>query len=533
MKKFVLLTIVGLWLTTTIRAEWQWSVEIPEIVSSETGTHPDAFLWIPPTCKHLNAVLIGTHNMDEQPLFERKVFRQRMEKLGIGIIWIVPGWDQEWKADSESPAAYDHMLRNLAEKSGYSELATVPIVPVGHSAMATYPWNFAAWNSGRTLAVISYHGDAPRTNLTGYGRSNLEWGRTRNINGIPGLMIVGEYEWWEDRVTPALAFSMMYPESCISFLCDTGRGHFDVSDRTAEYIATFLEKAIEQRLSETTVDGQIKLSPVKRSEGWLAERWRPYPQKRAKAAPYGKYKGDIHDAFWYFDEEMAQLTEKRYADERGKKMQYLGIGQDGRLMPYDAKNRVNANPVFRPEVDGVTLHVAARFTDSLRTTPVTVHAAGAPQISIICGPVEKENDSTFVVRFNRVGMYNPKRSFDIWLVAEHPGDKNYKSTVQPFNIRLPYRLTEGRRQCLMFPGIDDVHVGTTSVTPMAQSDCGLPVYYYIKEGPAEVKDGQIVLTQIPPRTKFPVKVTVVAWQYGIRGKIQTAEPVERSFYIVK
>lgn len=68
---------------------------------------------------------------------------------------------------------------------------------------------------------------------------------------------------------------------------------------------------------------------------------------------------------------------------------------------------------------------------------------------------------------------------------------------------------------------------------MAQSDCGLPVYYYIKEGPAEVKDGQIVLTQIPPRTKFPVKVTVVAWQYGIRGKIQTAEPVERSFYIVK
>ena len=175
MKKFVLLTIVGLWLTTTIRAEWQWSVEIPEIVSSETGTHPDAFLWIPPTCKRLNAVLIGTHNMDEQPLFERKVFRQRMEKLGIGIIWIVPGWDQEWKADSESPAAYDHMLRNLAEKSGYSELATVPIVPVGHSAMATYPWNFAAWDPERTLAVISYHGDAPRTNLTGYGRSNLEW----------------------------------------------------------------------------------------------------------------------------------------------------------------------------------------------------------------------------------------------------------------------------------------------------------------------------------------------------------------------
>ena len=73
------------------------------------------------------------------------------------------------------------------------------------------------------MAIISLHGDAPRTNLTGYGRENLEWGRTRNIDGIPGLMIEGEYEWWEARVNPALAFRMMYPESCISFLCDAGR----------------------------------------------------------------------------------------------------------------------------------------------------------------------------------------------------------------------------------------------------------------------------------------------------------------------
>ena len=75
-------------------------------------------------------------------------------------------------------------------------------------------------------------------------------GRTRNIDGIPGLMIEGEYEWWEARVNPALAFRMMYPESCISFLCDAGRGHFDVADETAAYIALFLEKAINQRLTD-------------------------------------------------------------------------------------------------------------------------------------------------------------------------------------------------------------------------------------------------------------------------------------------
>ena len=46
---------------------------------------------------------------------------------------------------------------------------------------------------------------------------------TRNIDGIPGLMVMGEYEWWEARLRPALAFRMMYPGSCISFLGDAGR----------------------------------------------------------------------------------------------------------------------------------------------------------------------------------------------------------------------------------------------------------------------------------------------------------------------
>ena len=140
--------------------------------------------------------------------------------------------------------------------------------------MATYPWNFAAWNPERTLAIVSLHGDAPRTNLCGYGRENLEWGRTRNIDGIPGLMIEGEYEWWEARVNPALAFRMKYSDSCISFLCDTGRGHFDVSYQTAEYIALFIRKAIEWRyLSESQTYKPVSLNKVDVRQGWLAERW--------------------------------------------------------------------------------------------------------------------------------------------------------------------------------------------------------------------------------------------------------------------
>jgi hypothetical protein len=55
----------------------------------------------------------------------------------------------------------------------------------------------------------------------------------------------------------------------------------------------------------------------------------------------------------------------------------------------------------------------------------------------------------------------------------------------------------------------------------------------VKEGPAIIKDGVLIFTKIPQRTKFPVKIAVVAWQYGknVEPKIQSAEPVERVFYI--
>lgn len=116
-------------------------------------------------------------------------------------------------------------------------------------------------------------------------------------------------------------------------------------------------------------------------------------------------------------------------------------------------------------------------------------------------------------------------------VASAAGDHKYKECVQEFNINIPYPLVEGRRQSICFPTMEDVSLGTSSVPLCATSDSGLPVYYYVKEGPAKVEENKLVFTGIPPRSRFPLKVTVVAWQYGLAGKIQTAEPVERSFFI--
>ncbi|MDU1631933.1 MAG: hypothetical protein E6834_04975 [Bacteroides ovatus] len=519
-------------LPSNMAAEWQWSVQLPGIISNETNDHPQAFLWISSDCMQVKAVIIGNHNMTEETLFENPLFRERLSETGIALIWITPGWDQRWDITTGCQEAFEKMMEDFANVSGYNELKYAPIVPLGHSAMATYPWNFAAWNPDRTLAIISLHGDAPRTNLTGYGRDNMEWGK-RTIDGIPGLMIEGEYEWWEDRVNPALAFRMMYPGSCVSFLCDAGRGHFDIADRTAEYIALFLKKALEYRMPETyDLNKLVVLKKLNPQNGWLAEPWHPNQKKGAKAAPYKQYKGDPHDAFWYFDKEMAEMTEDRYRQERGKKPQYLGFVQEGQLLTYNPESHVKVAARFLPEEDGLTFHLKAVYTDSLHTTISDEHSATHPEITRICGPVQKVNDTTFTVCFYRMGMYNKRRTGDICLLASNDGDSRYKSTVQELSFRIPYRNTEGKRQHILFPGIEDVKKGVEEIILQATSDCGLPVSYYVKEGPAEIEGNKLIFTQIPPRSKFPLKVTVVAWQYGLAGKVQTAEPVERSFFIV-
>lgn len=529
-----------------IAGEWQWSVPLKGFISPETSKEPTAFLWIPSGCHQLRAVMVGQQNMTEETLFEMPRFREALSAMGIGLVWVSPGIDQQWDVTKGTQKVFDQMMVDLSETSGYGELQYVPVVPIGHSAMATSPWNFAAWNPERTLAIISFHGDAPRTNLCGYGRENLEWGRTRNIDGIPGLMIEGEYEWWEARVNPALAFRMMYPESCISFLCDTGRGHFDIAERTADYIALFMKKALETRLPGTVDwDKSVPLKKLNPKDGWLAERWRggdasgketrlPAPArqpKRAKPAPFKQYKGNPHDAFWYFDKEMAELTENIYRQEQDKAPQYVGFVQEGQLLTYNEDAHVRVAARFLPQADGLTFHLKPVYVNEEHTALSGQHASAPPMITRICGPVRKVNDTTFTVCFYRMGMYNKRRTGSITLLASSDGDSRYKGAVQELSFSIPYRNEVGKRQYLLFPGIGDVKKGTESIPLNATSDCELPVYYYVKEGPAEIKENKLVFTEIPPRSKFPVKVTVVAWQYGIAGQVQTADPVERSFFI--
>lgn len=380
------------------------AVDIFDYSSGENGHK--ALIRLPKKTEKVKALLYCHQNMTEEVLFRSKIFTDKMDSLGVAMAFIQSG-SQNWDIKDGCQERFENILHDFALNTNHAEIDSVPVIPFGHSAQATFPWNFAAWNPDRTLCVISYHGDAPRTNLCGYGRENLEWGRTRNIDSIPGLMIEGEYEWWEARVRPALAFRMMYPESRISFLCDAGKGHFDLCEDTQLYIAAFIAKSLEN---------------PRPSEGVYYSKWNQD----------GTESQDPHEQFWYQDSEMVDWTRRRYDETKGKKMQFVSAKFGDKLIPYDSESHIK----LKLNLEGPDFTLEPVFVDETRNNLSEMHASVKPRIVLISGPAIQTGEYSF--RFDpQYFGFDPKRLWSgITLCIEADGDSVYKSAVQELNIQI-------------------------------------------------------------------------------------------------
>ncbi len=539
-----LLALAGL--ARPIRAaDWQWSVPLTDVASSENNDHPRAFLWIPPGCQRVRAVVVGQHNMEEEPILEHAKFRETMAKLGIAEIWITPALDLFFRFDKGSGEPFDAMLAALGEESGYRELKFAPVIPIGHSAAASYPWNFAAYHPERTLAVLSVSGQWPY-----YKDVNTpDWG-DRTVGSVPGLVSMGDYEGAAGRAGTGLQQRKEHPELPLTMLANPAAGHFDVSDAKAAFLAFYIAKAAAYRLpADAPLDRPVALKPIDPTkQGWLVDRWRPDSPPKAPAAPVGKYTGDVNDAFWCFDGEMANAIENFGLQYRGKKADLVGYVQAKGIAPQNPNLHAQVDLKFEPGADGITFKLSGAFLDTVPPgrpegwtglkagSPVTHAAGGGPVvISKICGPVAQVGPDTWAIRFYRMGMNNTKRSNEIWLLASHPGDAQYKRAAQQAVMHFPLRNTVGADQTITFSKIADQRVGVKTLALAATSSANVPVYYYVREGPAELAGNTLTFTAIPPRAKFPVKVTVVAWQWGrsIDPKLKTADPVEQTFFITR
>lgn len=522
-------------------AEWQWSAPVEALISTETQDHPRAFLWVPPNCKRIRGVVVGQHNMEEEMILENPAFRSALSAIDFAEIWVTPALDLFFRFDQGSGEAFDAMLKSLAAASGYAELETVPVVPMGHSAAASYPWNFAAWAPDRTLAVISVSGQWPY-----YKDKNTPDWAGRTVDGVPGLVTMGEYEAAYDRAGAGLADRAAHPMTALSMLAEPAGEHFSATEDKISFIAQYIRKAAQVRLPSDWPMGQRpalkKIDPTK--DGWLVDRGRKDGKPVASAAPVGRYKGDPKDAFWTFDAEMAKATEDFGAKYVGQKIQLVGYMQKDGIVPQIPKRHVRVALKFEPESDGMTFKVRGALLDTapqdwmgFKQGETAPHSDDASKISIyrICGPVQQISADTFAIRFYRMGTNNPKRSNTICLMLRHPGNGTYRPMMLESDMQIPGKNTVGEDQKLAFALPQSIRFGTPSLPLNGKSSAGLPVYYYIREGPATVEGNTLRFSAVPPRAKFPVKVTVVAWQWGspVDPKVKTAEPIEASTFITR
>ena len=120
------------------------------------------------------------------------------------------------------------------------------------------------------------------------------------------------------------------------------------------------------------------------------------------------------------------------------------------------------------------------------------HATGGGPIvlSRIVGPVVQTGTDTFALRFSRAEYPANRRNNDMWIVASQPGDGQYKSIVQQAMVHAQPN-TDGTAQQITFQEIPDQKANVKSLTLRATSDAGVPVSYYVREGPAEVDGAKL------------------------------------------
>ena len=141
-----LLFVVALSLCTLTGARtpsWDYS-------GGEAGCR--ALLRLPRGQKEVRAVLYCHQNMTEEVLFRSESFCRSMDSLGVAMAFIQRG-SQNWDVSEGCQERFEAVMADFAAGTEHPEIASAMVIPFGHSAQATFPWNFAAWNPERTLCV--------------------------------------------------------------------------------------------------------------------------------------------------------------------------------------------------------------------------------------------------------------------------------------------------------------------------------------------------------------------------------------------
>lgn len=512
--------------------EWQYMVPV---AGATNGAR--AYLWIPPSIERIRGVIIAQMTLIEMPFVQDPLIRAAAADAGLAIVFVNPSFDSTFNYKSGADRTLSSILSDLANVSGYPELAEAPLMPAGHSTGGIFAHNVAYWSPRRTIAVL---------HIKSGNIKPPDFDPGASFSGVPFLAINGQFEeFGPDGDVPAgqsrelqwhtvrdtlLALRSKDPKQLCTLLVEPGAGHFAWSERLARFVALYIRKAAAARLGDTP-DGKSAVVALDPERGWLGDAALSDPQHQPPA-PYAAYAGDKAKSFYFFDEETARATEMFEAGQFGLKDQMVTFSQDGQNLDPVARLRLRFDPIG----DGQSFRVTADYLDKY---PVSHPLAGQTlghgpsdvAFRVVRGAAVATAPNEFRVQFDTFGI--DSSSTRIIVMASAPIGSGYRYTEQPGEIRVPVSNTEGAAQTISFDAIADRAATAAPLTLHATSSAGLPVRFYVAYGPASVNNGVLTLSPLPRHAKLPIEVAVVAYQWGkpIDPKVQTAVSVQRTFRI--
>jgi hypothetical protein len=518
---------------------FQWSV------SGESAPWPDGskargtlYLWVPEHCARLRGLVIMGTNVPEHGLVNHPAIRQVCAENDLGIAWSVPTF---WRFGKVAPQPgappvdvkalpgsdrlqvefLERLLADLAVKTGYAECATVPWLPVGESGHLLMVMGLVNERPARCLAGICVKNPQPPKDRTvpmlwtlGTGQ---EWGQTKSDPRDLWTKVDSYAGWVQQRA------GTDWP---LSILIEPGTGHFYCSDAMTGYFARYTDVVAKARLSR---DGSPALAPVPLAQGVLADL--PLPGRTdLTPIPWPEANAAARARPWFFNADLARAAQQFAAVNWSAAPQLVGFvpGANTTVAPFSFNSVTEVTVTTDGEFSvGATLlpEIPAGFVAA--GTPLS-RAAGEPVVEWLCGPFAPLGGGRFRLALDRTW----KTGAASYLIARHEGDAQTRRTVQPARVTLKENLA-GAPQAITFAPLPDVPAGTTAVPLRAHSDAGLPVQFFVRAGPAVVVGDQLVFTAIPPSARYPVAVTVVAWQWGrpAAPAVRTAPLVEQTFFL--
>ncbi len=502
-----------------------------------------AWLWIPPKAPFVRGVVVDKYNLLDPAIVTDASIRKicAEEKLAIAYIMALnanaPMLNlMNFAYTAGAGDTLLNILSGLAKASGYQEVAHAPIMTIGHSAQAGFAWRPAYWDKSRVFAEVSIKA----IQLGGYNGDNMD--------GVPVLHMVGDYDEWQIKDYDTYGWKFTQTDlglrgngaNLVATVVEWGGGHFEFSQDAGKLVALFIKKAAQARIpNAAAMTNPVTLLHINANSGWLNSAY--YDNSRSwEPKPTGQYDGDAKKAFWYFDQEYAFGCRNFTLESKGGKRQMAAFLTNGQPSPqYSATASAGAiGPLDNliPEADGVTFRIPMAFRQSIpdylapNGGMALEHGSAAPNFRVIDGPLIKLSEDRFRIAYNITAYYK----WETWLDAYAPTDGVFGYMQQPATLDIP-KNTSGASQTIAFGNLPDITGNAGEITLDGRSSAGAQVGYFILKGPAVIRDGnKLSLTQIPSRSKFPLEVTVVAYQWGrnTAPRMQTAAPVERTFRIL-